>query len=92
MRRRFLRIPFGPRWLSLGVLAREAASLWRAWRDPSTPVFAKVALGAGLLYFVMPFDFAPDFMPVLGWIDDAAVLPLAIAAFYRLAGRSRAAV
>ena len=46
--------------------------------DQATPIQVKAALLAALAYFVLPFDFIPDVMPVLGFTDDAAVLATAI--------------
>jgi uncharacterized membrane protein YkvA (DUF1232 family) len=46
--------------------------------DQQTPLQVKAALVGALAYFVMPFDFVPDFMPFLGYTDDAAVLAAAI--------------
>lgn len=45
--------------------------------DRDTPVQVKAALLGALAYFVMPFDIAPDMLPLLGFTDDAAVLALA---------------
>jgi uncharacterized membrane protein YkvA (DUF1232 family) len=46
--------------------------------DHDTPLKVKAALLAALAYFVLPIDFMPDVMPVLGFTDDAAVLATAI--------------
>lgn len=46
--------------------------------DRQTPVQVRAALMGALAYFVLPFDFAPDFLPALGFADDAAVLAAAI--------------
>lgn len=46
--------------------------------DRSTPLPVKASLLAALAYFVLPFDFIPDFLPVFGYTDDAAVLAAAI--------------
>src|SRR5215831_13860084 len=45
--------------------------------DKETPRHVQVALAGALAYFVLPFDFIPDMMPVLGFTDDAAVLATA---------------
>ena len=46
--------------------------------DHSTPLQVKVALIGALAYFVLPFDFVPDVLPLVGYGDDAAVLLTAI--------------
>jgi len=46
--------------------------------DQTTPVHVKAALLGALAYFVLPFDFVPDMLPVLGYTDDAAVLVTAL--------------
>jgi uncharacterized membrane protein YkvA (DUF1232 family) len=46
--------------------------------DHSTPLQVKAALIGALAYFILPFDFLPDVMPVLGFTDDAAILATAI--------------
>jgi uncharacterized membrane protein YkvA (DUF1232 family) len=46
--------------------------------DRNTPRHVQVALIGALAYFVLPFDFVPDMMPLIGFTDDAAVLATAI--------------
>ena len=46
--------------------------------DKETPRHVQAALLGAIAYFVLPFDFIPDMMPVLGFTDDAAVLATAI--------------
>jgi uncharacterized membrane protein YkvA (DUF1232 family) len=46
--------------------------------DKRTPRHVQVALLGAIAYFILPFDFIPDMMPVLGFTDDAAVLATAI--------------
>ena len=46
--------------------------------DRQTPRHVQAALLGALAYFVLPFDFIPDMLPVLGFTDDAAVLATAI--------------
>ena len=46
--------------------------------DRQTPRHVQVALMGALAYFILPFDFIPDMMPVLGFTDDAAILATAI--------------
>ena len=46
--------------------------------DKQTPRHVQVALFGAIAYFILPFDFIPDMMPVLGFTDDAAVLATVI--------------
>jgi len=46
--------------------------------DRETPRHVQLALLGALAYFILPFDFVPDMLPVLGFTDDAAVLATAL--------------
>jgi len=43
--------------------------------DPRTPWLARVLLGAAVAYALSPIDFVPDFIPVVGYLDDVVVVP-----------------
>ena len=58
--------------------AGEALALWYCARDDETPAGAKAMMLAALAYFVLPTDAVPDWIPVLGYTDDAAVLMTAL--------------
>ena len=59
-------------------LKRDGVTLWFALRDPRTPWHAK-ALGAFVVaYALSPIDLIPDFIPVLGYLDDVLLLPALI--------------
>ncbi len=47
-------------------------------QDPRTPWYAKVLLGAAVGYLTLPIDLIPDFIPVLGQLDDLLVVPLLV--------------
>lgn len=61
-----------------------------AWRDPRTPRAARLLLLAAAAYVVFPFDAIPDLIPLAGWIDDLAIIPLALTLFSRWAAKGRA--
>ena len=46
-----------------------------ALRHPDTPWFAKVLLGLAVGYALLPFDLIPDFLPVIGHLDDLVIVP-----------------
>jgi len=58
--------------------AEDAAAAYFCAVDPATPSKVKATLFAALAYFVMPFDLIPDFLAVVGFTDDAAVIALAL--------------
>lgn len=60
------------------VLRGDALQLWRALRHPLQPRWLKPAVGLMLLYLLSPIDLLPDFIPVLGLVDDLVLLPLAM--------------
>ena len=60
--------------------AEDLLAAWYCTRDPATPRKVKLTLLAALGYFVLPIDAIPDFMPFLGFTDDAAVIAAALAA------------
>jgi len=60
------------------ALKRESLALYYAARDPRTPWYAKLLAGAIVAYALSPIDLIPDFIPVLGLVDDLLLLPAAI--------------
>jgi uncharacterized membrane protein YkvA (DUF1232 family) len=59
-------------------LKRDVVALWLAARDPRTPWHAKALAGFVAAYALSPIDLIPDFIPVLGWLDDLLIVPAGI--------------
>ncbi|MEN6411243.1 MAG: YkvA family protein [Veillonellales bacterium] len=57
---------------------RDAIAMYFCWADEETPIWVKSAIIAALGYFVFPFDAVTDFIPILGWLDDAGVITTAL--------------
>jgi len=66
------------------ALKREISALLSAYRDPRTPWYAKLWALLVLAYAFSPIDLIPDFIPVVGYLDDLILLPLGIALAVRL--------
>jgi uncharacterized membrane protein YkvA (DUF1232 family) len=60
------------------ALKRDVAALWLAARDPRTPLVAKLLAGLVAAYALSPIDLIPDFIPVLGYLDDLLIVPAGI--------------
>jgi uncharacterized membrane protein YkvA (DUF1232 family) len=65
-------------------IKRDLVALWIAARDPRVPWYAKVLCAAIAAYALSPIDLIPDFIPVLGYLDDVILLPLSILLAVRL--------
>lgn len=60
------------------ALKRDVVALWLAARDPRVPLAAKMLVGFVAAYALSPIDLIPDFIPVLGYLDDLLIVPLGI--------------
>ena len=58
-----------------GRLKRDGLTLWFAYRDPDTPWQARLLAVVVVAYALSPIDLIPDFIPVLGLLDDLILLP-----------------
>lgn len=65
-------------------LKAETLALYLAARHPQTPWFAKAVAAAVAAYALSPIDLIPDFIPVLGYLDDLVLVPAGIALAVRL--------
>jgi uncharacterized membrane protein YkvA (DUF1232 family) len=59
-------------------LSRKTYALYLAARDPRVPWPAKLLIAAVVGYALSPIDLIPDFVPVVGYLDDVLVLPLGV--------------
>lgn len=59
-------------------LKRDVMVLWLAARDPRVPLVAKLLAGVVAAYALSPIDLIPDFIPVLGYLDDLLIVPAGI--------------
>lgn len=66
------------------TLKNDVLALWIAARSPETPLIAKMAAGAVAAYALSPIDLIPDFIPILGYLDDILIVPLGITLAVRL--------
>ena len=66
------------------ALKRDTYALYLACRDPRTPWYAKLLAGAIVAYALSPIDLIPDFVPVLGYVDDLLIVPLGLSVALRL--------
>ena len=65
-------------------IKRDVLAVWIAARDPRTPWYAKVMAAAVAAYALSPIDLIPDFVPVLGYLDDLLLLPIGILLVVRM--------
>jgi uncharacterized membrane protein YkvA (DUF1232 family) len=73
-------------WAS--IIKRDAVALYLATRDPRVPWYAKALAIVIAAYALSPIDLIPDFIPVIGYLDELILLPLAIAGVVRLIDRT----
>ncbi|HWR44499.1 YkvA family protein [Sporomusa sp.] len=61
-------------WAWLKILRDNAVILYYAWRHPLTPRYVKGILTALFIYLISPIDILPDYLPLVGIADDAALV------------------
>ena len=60
------------------LLKSDIVTLWFAYRHPQTPLAAKILAVLVVAYAFSPIDLIPDFIPIIGLLDDALLLPIGI--------------
>ncbi len=73
------------RWAKL--IKRDVLTLWFACRDPRTPWWFKLLAFGIVAYALSPIDLIPDFIPIIGLLDDAIIIPLGVMILLRLLPR-----
>ena len=75
----------------MGVLRDTAAKIKKEFavyrlvlKHPETPMLAKILLGLAVGYILLPFDLIPDFIPVIGHLDDLVIVPALVYAALKL--------
>lgn len=72
------------KWTIVGTLLSQVRLTARLLRDPAVPALVKGLPLLALVYLLFPFDFVPDVIPILGQVDDAGVMLVALGAFVAL--------
>jgi uncharacterized membrane protein YkvA (DUF1232 family) len=70
------------RWAA--AIKVDVVALWLSARDPRVPWVAKLVAGIIAAYALSPVDLVPDFIPILGYLDDLIIVPLGILLAVRL--------
>ena len=65
-------------------LKRQTFALYLAYKDPRVPWYAKLFGALVVAYALSPVDLIPDFIPVIGYLDDLILIPLGIALTVRM--------
>ena len=78
-------VPFLRTWKARARrLKAETYALYLAYRDPRVPWYARLVVVCVVGYALSPIDLIPDFIPVLGYVDDLFLVPMGIALAIRL--------
>jgi len=66
------------------IIWRDVLAIWIAGRDTRTPVIARALSLAVAAYALSPIDLIPDFIPVIGYLDDLIIVPAGVVLVIRL--------
>ncbi len=75
----FAMLPLGEIKRRIRELESESFALYLAARHPETPWYAKLLVAGIVAYALSPIDLIPDFIPILGYLDDLVLIPIGIA-------------
>ena len=59
-------------------IKQQVTLLWTAYQHPECPMYVKLLIGLIVLYALSPIDLIPDFIPVIGYLDEMILLPILI--------------
>ena len=62
----------------LNELKRKTAQIYVAIKSPKTPMIAKIIGALVIVYVLSPIDLIPDFIPVLGYLDELILIPMGV--------------
>lgn len=65
-------------------LKKEILALYYAYQDPKLPFLPKILIISTVAYALSPIDLIPDFIPIIGYLDDLIILPLMISLSLKL--------
>jgi uncharacterized membrane protein YkvA (DUF1232 family) len=78
------------RWRQLATFVPRLVQLvWRLLADPEVPLLDKILLGAAAAYAASPFDIVPDFVPLLGQIDDIYLIAICLLRLMHRSGEAK---
>ena len=66
------------------AVKRDVVAVYIAAKDPRTPLPVKILAGAVAAYALSPIDLIPDFIPILGYLDDLIIVPIGLIIVLRL--------